>query len=671
MSVKNNYPNVRPSIGVNFARSKKIPSSINYSRPSTGTYVGADGLIKLAGVNEPRFDHNPTTGEILGLLVEEARTNSTLHSQNLSNASWSKSNCNSTSNNAIAPDGTLTATKITTEANDGGVVVNQNYTATQNPVSFTYSIFAKAGTYRYIGIQGFVNVWSNTTVFDLQTGTIFTPSNFIGTKIAQIVSYGNGWYRCSVTYPAYYYYYFNFQFALTSYVGSSDYGIYGIYVNNVSPTAGQFIYVWGAQLEAGAFPTSYIPTTSATVTRNADTLTVPSSILNPSKFSIRIETESAVNKAPAFSLNNGTAFNETKLLLYPTAGGSRLIQNGNIVRDGLVLNLDVGNPASYLSGSGYYYRAWSGGWSGSLATSAANSFDGNLSTDTRQSGTATYTFSGGLNVSGTVRVYVFFNASSGQVNGRTGVILVDGTDISSKMAAANLYGTAGWVDVTSEVGSIFNTIVLNGTGGSTNPGIFAIEVNGQILIDNTTLIDLSGNGNNGTLTNGPTYSSANGGSIVFDGVNDYVNAPLTKSATCTFSCWAKTTTLAGLLMLFNAGPSGSGPDLVFYNGSISWNTWDGDGNLFVTTPASVTDGNYHYYVVVNDASSNTKLYYDGVLLGTAVYKSAAANTNLTIGGNTNTYMWNGNISNFTIYNRALSAAEVSQNYNATRGRFGI
>ena len=75
--------------------------------------------------------------------------------------------------------------------------------------------------------------------------------------------------------------------------------------------------------------------------------------------------------------------------------------------------------------------------------------------------------------------------------------------------------------------------------------------------------------------------------------------------------------------------------------------------------------------------NNTKQFvyvnqdYDGVLLGTATYRSAANNTNLTIGGTTDTYMWNGNISNFTIYNRALTAAEIQQNYNALKGRFSI
>ena len=186
-----------------------------------------------------------------------------------------------------------------------------------------------------------------------------------------------------------------------------------------------------------------------------------------------------------------------------------------------------------------------------------------------------------------------------------------------------------------------------------------------------TWYDRSGNGSNGTLVNGVGFDSANGGSLSFDGSNDYVNAPLTKSVSCTFSFWAKTTTISANPMLFNAGASGGGPDLFFYAGRISWNTWDGDNNRFASTPASVTDGNYHHYVVVNDSASNAKLYYDGVLLGTATYKDASANTNLTIGGNIASYMWNGNIASTTIYNRAVTASDVLQNFNAMKSRFGI
>jgi len=187
----------------------------------------------------------------------------------------------------------------------------------------------------------------------------------------------------------------------------------------------------------------------------------------------------------------------------------------------------------------------------------------------------------------------------------------------------------------------------------------------------TTWTDMSGKENHGTLTNGPTFSSDNKGSIVFDGSNDYVNAtPITKPASCTFSCWAKSTNVS-TRMLFNAGGNGSGPDLFFHTGIISWNTWDANNNPFGNIPSSATDGKYHNYVVVNDSSSNTKLYYDTELLGTANYRSATGTNTLYIGGTTNTYQWSGSISSFMIYDKLLTESEILQNYNAHKGRFGL
>ena len=187
----------------------------------------------------------------------------------------------------------------------------------------------------------------------------------------------------------------------------------------------------------------------------------------------------------------------------------------------------------------------------------------------------------------------------------------------------------------------------------------------------TTWTDLSGNGNHGTLTNGPTFNSANGGSIVFDGVDDYVNAPVAKMASVSFSCWGKTQANLSQPMLFNAGPNLVGPDLFFYTGRVSWNTWEGNANPFGQIPASASNGMWHHYAIVNDATSTAKLYYDNILYGSASYRNASVYNNLTIGGNVNSYMWNGSISGFSVYNRALSAAEISTNFNATRGRYGL
>ncbi|WP_169303282.1 beta strand repeat-containing protein [Pedobacter cryophilus] len=186
----------------------------------------------------------------------------------------------------------------------------------------------------------------------------------------------------------------------------------------------------------------------------------------------------------------------------------------------------------------------------------------------------------------------------------------------------------------------------------------------------TTWTDLSGNGNNGTLINNPTYNSSNNGNLVFNGSNTYVDVPLTKTASCTFSVWTKSSSANN--MLFNAGNDGSGPDLFFNGGIVSWNTWDSSNNPFGSIPATASNGNWHNYILVNDAVSNTaKLYYDGVLYGTAGYRNASTNTKLYIGGSNGSWVWNGAIGNFQVHNRILTSAEVLQNFNALKTRYGL
>jgi SHS2 domain-containing protein len=248
------------------------PTITSFSRASTATYFDENGILRTAGYNEPRYDSYlpDENGEFIptGLLIEESRSNICRYSNDFSDATWAKTNCSVVSNDIIAPDGTFTAYRITSTVNDD-VIVSNTYTASYNPNPLTYSIFAKAGTYRYIAIQSFANIWSSTTVFDLQTGTALTPYNPNDGRTWSIIPYPNGWYRCIVTYPANYYYYFDFQFGLTNYVGPSDGGV----SSATSPAVGEYIYVWGAQLEEGTYPTSYIATTTTTVTRAADVIT--------------------------------------------------------------------------------------------------------------------------------------------------------------------------------------------------------------------------------------------------------------------------------------------------------------------------------------------------------------------------------------------------------------
>ena len=114
MTIKALYPTVRPSLNLDFAKTKRLDPRVTFTRASTATFVGANGLIQSAASGAPRFDHNPTTGESLGLLVEEARTNSFLYSQEIDTGNWRKFNITATANAGLAPDGTTTAELITT-----------------------------------------------------------------------------------------------------------------------------------------------------------------------------------------------------------------------------------------------------------------------------------------------------------------------------------------------------------------------------------------------------------------------------------------------------------------------------------------------------------------------------------------------------------------------------
>ena len=208
----------------------------------------------------------------------------------------------------------------------------------------------------------------------------------------------------------------------------------------------------------------------------------------------------------------------------------------------------------------------------------------------------------------------------------------------------------------------------------------------------TTWKDMSGNGNNGTLTNGPTFNSANGGSIVFDGINDYCILPLTNivignnQQNITVSQWVKYTSSIRLysLALKRADADGS---LI----SIVMNSINGGGvisvgsiELLYRSPSNVfvfnnhTDGynNGQWYMITGTFSSTEgKLYINGELkttTNTGLLSSANSPYNSFVGAFAVDQLWfNGNIANTSIYTRTLSASEVLQNYNAQKSRFEL
>ena len=234
MAIKGRFPAIRPSLDLNFAKTKRLDPRITFTRASSGTYVGRDGLIKTAGVNEARFDHNPTTGESLGLLVEEARTNLVLRSEELSTSPWTAANVTRTNNFAAAPNGSVTATKLEATTSDGIVYQSVSVSTSTN---YTFSIWLRADTATPI--------------------TIYLLTNGFAAIASQAVNINTSWQRLSIN-------------------GNS--GANAVILcaigGGTTFSSPEVVYAWGAQLEAGAFATSYIPTTTATATRAADVASI-------------------------------------------------------------------------------------------------------------------------------------------------------------------------------------------------------------------------------------------------------------------------------------------------------------------------------------------------------------------------------------------------------------
>jgi hypothetical protein len=191
--------------------------------------------------------------------------------------------------------------------------------------------------------------------------------------------------------------------------------------------------------------------------------------------------------------------------------------------------------------------------------------------------------------------------------------------------------------------------------------------------------DISRGGNNGTLVNGPTFSSANNGSIVFDGVDDYVDTTFKASTSIgngnpfTVSAIFKTGNLTQQMLV-------GCPDVprfyieVFNRSGVLVSHWGiGNNNNSLTSTATINLNQIYNYVTTYDGNI-ARGYLNGVLTDTDTIGSQSYNTNfLQIGKYTTAlpiYL-SGSIYTAQIYNRALSAQEVLQNYNATKTRFGL
>ena len=205
----------------------------------------------------------------------------------------------------------------------------------------------------------------------------------------------------------------------------------------------------------------------------------------------------------------------------------------------------------------------------------------------------------------------------------------------------------------------------------------------------TTWYDLSGNGNNGTLTNmdGANLDSANGGSLSFDGTNEYIQLSTTTllRASSTISAWINIDDFTtgkpsgtGRVFIMNSGVTFTNM-IAFYNGGYSFETNTNSnpheiagrttGNV---SSSAISPGSWFHFALVFDANTFYG-YVNGIQTGTAAISDNLIFNRIGYDTNRDNYpaYLKGKISNFKVYNKALTASEIQQNFNVTRSRFGI
>ena len=247
MAIKELFYDNRPRVLLDPRASQRIDPRFTFTRPSIGTFVDDNGSIQTASADEPRFDHDPATGESLGLLIEESRTNSQTYSNSFS-TNWTLNQNGTTTvtpNAAIGPSGQLDATKLSNTA--GAYILGPNFIAGVN-IGSGYS-----------------------ATFNLSTGDISTEKTVLS---ASLIPVGNGWFRCAFVPNLAYIY------AQSIYVKAAESSIFTIehWVDaiqlSVTGGIGAGVYIWGSQVELGSFTTSYIPTTTSAVTRAQDLISI-------------------------------------------------------------------------------------------------------------------------------------------------------------------------------------------------------------------------------------------------------------------------------------------------------------------------------------------------------------------------------------------------------------
>jgi len=353
--------------------------------PSASTYVPTTSSARYL----PRVGHHVYNGSAWvneGVLAEsEARTNLLTYSSEFDNADWDKYEATVTANDTAAPDGTTTADKLVEDSSNDFHFIKQNIS---NSTDYVVSVYAKdAGDSRYLAFTGSgIGSADEAPIFDLVNGTVDVGNTTTIIKSASIEPVGNGWYRCIAS------------FTSPVSANSINISIVTSSTDNTTPaytgdgTSG--IYLWGAQLEAAPTPSSYIPTAGSTVTRAAETFTIPAANLPwPTEtYGSELVTNGTFDSDTDWS--KGTGWTIGSGVATAVGAGGYLVQT-NILGNGVTKIIKVSWDQTITSGTRFRFFARNGADSASNATVLSASATGG----------ATYG-AGNCNGSGTFTVYV-------------------------------------------------------------------------------------------------------------------------------------------------------------------------------------------------------------------------------------------------------------------------
>jgi hypothetical protein len=317
------------------------------------------------GYRGPRFDHDPVTLACKGLLIEEGRKNLFSRSEDFDDVYWTKLRVSvPTPNTAISPSGSLNADKLVEDASNNTHMVYRILN-TGSLAAHTFSVFAKADGRNFVYLDcgdGFP--LNSNAYFNLSNGTLGT----IGANAtATITAFGNGWYRCSIT------------------ATPTSTATNGFYIQIASANGTRFyqgdgasgIFIWGVQLEAGSFATSYIPTVASSVVRSADVCSISganfTSFYNQSEGTIIASAfidALAGNNRGIYGINNNTA-SHGFVTLYNAASSGVISQSRNTASTTLSPTFTNSSGVNFTRALAYYLGGCSIATNGSAVTDTA------------------------------------------------------------------------------------------------------------------------------------------------------------------------------------------------------------------------------------------------------------------------------------------------------------